>query len=82
MNERVLLTRDGRARPMTLTVTDAADGWARIQNTQVRLRYQPQHFPGLKRNEPFRAFIRFTLYGLQAVQEQAALRDVTALGLS
>lgn len=84
LNERVLLAHNGSVRPrvMTLSVINPEEGWARFKNTNVRLRYQPQQFQPLSRNEPFRAYVRFTIYGLQAVPEQLAQQDFKALELS
>ena len=84
LNERLLLSRNGNARPrlMTLTVINPGEGWAQFHNTNVRLRYQPQQFAPMSRNQPFHAYIRFTIYGLQAVREQLAQQDLKALGLA
>ncbi len=81
MNERVLLEPDApvRLRPLSITALDTIEGWARFQNLNVRFRYQPQHFPKVVRSQTFKAYIRFTLYGLQAVPEELAQRDLDAL---
>lgn len=82
-NEKPLLDIDDRTKPreMVLQVLDPLSGWAVIRNTDIRLKYQPYHFGEKKRQEVFRAFIRFTLNGLQAVPKKLINHDLKEIGL-
>ena len=47
LNERLLLNTGGKIEPrrIMLTVVDPDEGWARIHNTDIRLRFQAAQFP-------------------------------------
>lgn len=82
-NEKPLLDIKDRRKPreMVLQVLDPLGGWAVIRNTDIRLKYQPYHFGEMQRLKVFRAFIRFTLNGLQAVPQKLIDHDLKEIGL-
>ncbi len=82
-NEKALLDKTGQIKPreLVLQVVDPIGGWALIRNTNIRLKYQPYHFGEKRRQEVFRAFIRFTLNGLQAVPKKLINHDIEEMGL-
>jgi hypothetical protein len=82
-NERALLRRDGspELREVVLTVGDASHGIATFRGTGISTRYQTYQFPELKDGQVFRACIRFTLAGPQAISETLARTDLEAMSL-
>lgn len=84
-NERALIeVKNGHAKPrkMTLQVIDPLGGWSRLLGTEIRVKYQTYQFGELERQDVFRAFIRFTLNGMQAVPETLIIRDMEDMRLS
>ena len=67
---------------MVLEVVDPVGGWAMLRGTEIRVKYQPYQFGEMARRHAFRAFIRFTLNGLQAVSEALIRRDIAEMGLA
>jgi hypothetical protein len=84
LNERILLRIKDKAEPrqIMLTVIDPDSGWVRVHNTDIRLRYQPAQFTRMNRGQAFPAYIRFTIYGLQAIPESLAKSDIQELHLA
>ena len=83
VNERLLLdVRGGIPTPKqhVLRVSDARLGWARFENTPIRVKIQPRQFGELVNGQYLSAFIRFRLTGLQAVDARMARFDLDAMG--
>jgi hypothetical protein len=84
LNEKVLVDKDGNLREMTLTADspEKITGYARILNTGISVMYKPHQFAkDFSKGEPFKAYIRFTLNGLQAIPEERAEFDRREMGL-
>jgi hypothetical protein len=81
--EKTLLddSRPPVPRELTLQVVDADSGRARFYQTQIEVRFQPRQFSDLRPKQVFRANIRFTLNGLQAVRKSQALLDYQKMGM-
>ena len=80
LNEKILLKKNGEPRELVLEVTDPKGGYARIRDTSIKLKYQPYQFPTLVKNQVFKAYVRFTMSGFQAISWDLAMQDVTDLG--
>jgi DNA-dependent RNA polymerase auxiliary subunit epsilon len=83
-NERVLVDGNGNLREMTLTADspEKTTGYARILNTGISVMYKPHQFDkDFSKGEPFKAYLRFTLNGLQAVPKKLANFDRQEMGL-
>ena len=83
VNERLLLeVQEDRPIPKqhVIRVTDHRLGWARLENTRIRVKIQPRQFGELRTGQYIKAFIRFRLTGLQAVTNRMAKFDLAAMG--
>lgn len=85
LNEKVLIDKKGQLREMILTARSSEQNtaYATIINTGILVRYKSHQFSKtFSKGEPFRAYIRFTLNGLQAVPEKLAAFDLKEMGLA
>ena len=83
INERLLTkSRNGLPVPKqhVVRITDSRRGWARFENTGVRVKIQPRQFGELADGDYKEVYIRFRLGGLQAVDERMARYDLVAMG--
>ena len=83
VNERMLLeAHDGVPVPKqhVVRVSDPRMGWARFENTGIRVKIQPRQFGDLVSGQYVSAYIRFRLTGLQAVDARMARFDLEAMG--
>lgn len=85
LNERVLVDEAGFPRRVLIKVVDQVAGWALLEGTNVRVKFQPYQWRELESGEFTESYIRFRVVGLQAIptdQLRVIKADLKQMGLA